>query len=168
MVQQLIEKGKHDEAIAAINKMFADNPNNAHVVSVASKIAELYQVKSRDFEKQGLAKQSQDSLANAAAIWEMIINKASSSSNKEEVYDLLGNYYYQKGNYSKSVQCYEKASEDNWNAQFMLGRNYEAMKQANQMPAAQADGKIRQTYQQLLAKYPDCQAAKHARKWLGL
>ncbi len=168
MIQQLIEKDKHNEAIAAIGKIFTDNSNNPQVLSVASRIAELYQVKSRNFEKQGLAKQSQDSLANAATIWEMIISKAPSSSNAEDAYGLLGNYYYQTGNYSKSLQCYEKIAEGDWNAQFMIGRNYEAMKKVGTMPGTEADGKIKEAYEQLLAKYPDCQAAKHARKWLGL
>ncbi len=167
VIQQLIEKGKHEGAIAAIGKMFADNANNPQVLSVASRIAELYQVKSREFDKQGNSAESQTSLARAAAIWEMIISKAPSSSNAEEAYGLLGNYYYQAGNYSKSVQCYEKIAESDWNVQFMIGRNYEAMKKAGTMPGAEADSKTKAAYEQLLAKYPDCQAAKHARKWLG-
>ncbi len=167
MIQQLIEKGKHNEAIAAIGKLFTDNANNPQVSSVASKIAELYQVKSREYDKQGNSAESQASLAKSAAIWEMIISKAPSSSNAQEAYGLLGNYYYQGGSYGKSVGCYEKVAEGDWNAQFMIGRNYEAMKKAGTMPGAEADGKIKAAYEQLLAKYPDCQAAKHARKWLG-
>ncbi len=167
MIQQLIEKGRHKEAIAAIGRMFTDNANNPQVLSVASRIAELYQVKSREFEKQGNSAESQASLARAAAIWEMIINKAPSSSSAKDVYGLLGNYYYQAGNYGKSVACYEKVGQDDWNAQFMIGRNYEAMKKAGTMPVAEADSKTKAAYEQLLAKYPDCQAAKHARKWLG-
>ena len=167
MIQQLIEKGQHDKAVAAINKLFTDNANNPQVLSVASRIAELYQVKSGEFEKQGNSNESRASLTRAAGIWEMMVSKSPSSSNAEDAYGLLGNYYYQTGNYCKSVQCYEKIAKGDWNTQFMIGRNFEAMKKAGAMPSAEADSKTKAAYEQLLANYPDCQAAKHARKWLG-
>ena len=47
----------------------------------------------------------------------------------------------------------------------MIGRNYEAMKQV-QIPSREADKQIQQVYEELLAKYPDSQGAKYARKWL--
>jgi len=167
MIQPLIEKGEHDKAIAAINKMFTDDPNNPQVLSVASRIAELYQTKSREFDKQGNTAETQASLARAAAILEIMIAKEPNAANIAETYNLAGDCYYRTGNYAKSVQCYEKIAESDWNAQFMIGRNYEAMKKAGTMPAAEADGKIKEAYEQLLANYPDCQAAKRARKWLG-
>jgi tetratricopeptide (TPR) repeat protein len=173
MIQQLIEKGKHNEAIAAIGKMFTDNANNPQVLSVASRIAELYQVKSREFDKQGNTAETQASLARSAAILEMMIAKAPAAANIAETYCLAGDCYYRIGNYGKSVDCYKKVLtehpdyEGRWNAQFMVGRNYEAMKKAGQMSGAEADGKIKEAYEHLLAEYPDCQAARHARKWLG-
>jgi len=173
MIQQLIEKGQHDNAIAAIDKLFTDNSNNPQVLSVASRIAELYQVKSREFDKQGNSAETQASLARAAAILEIMIAKAPGAANIAETYCLAGDCYYRIGNYIKSIECYKKVVTDHpdyvgrWNAQFMIGRNYEAMKKAGTMPGAEADGKIKEAYEQLLAEYPDCQAAKHARKWLG-
>ncbi len=167
MIQPLIEKGEHDKAAAAINKMFTDDPNNPQVLSVASRIAELYQAKSREFEKQGNTAETQASLARAAAILEIIIAKEPNAPNIAETYNLAGDCYYRTGNYAKSVQCYEKIAESDWNAQFMIGRNYEAIKKAGTMPRAEADGKIKEAYEKLLANYPDCQAAKHARKRLG-
>jgi len=167
MIQQLIEKGQHDNAIAAIDKLFTDNSNNPQVLSVASRIAELYQVKSRESDKQGNTAETQASLARAAAILEIMIAKVPGATNIAETYNLAGDCYYRMGNYAKSVQCYEKIAESGWNAKFMIGRNYEAMKKAGTMSGAEADGKIKEAYEQLLAEYPDCQAVKHARKWLG-
>jgi TolA-binding protein len=136
MIQQLIEKGQHDNAVAAIDKLFTDNSNNPQVLSVASRVAELYQVKSREFDKQGNTAETRASLARAAAILEMMIAKAPGAANIAETYCLAGDCYYRIGNYTKSVDCYKKVVaehpdyEGRWNAQFMVGRNYEAMKKA--------------------------------------
>jgi TolA-binding protein len=172
-IRQLIEKGEHDKAVAAVDKLLTDDPNNPNTLMAALRIGELYQVKSFDLDKKGLSRESQDSLARAAAIWELMIGKASGSPRLAEICCSLGNYYYQTGNYAKSIECYKKALDGypdykgRWNAQFMIGRNCEAMKKAGTMPGAEADGKIKEAYEQLLAEYPDCQAAKYAHKWLG-
>ena len=90
VIQQLIEKGKDAEAIAAIGKLFTDNTNNPQVLSVASRIAELYQAKSREFEKQGNSAESQASLARSAAILDMIIKNAPEQPIRHSGAALLG------------------------------------------------------------------------------
>ena len=162
VIQQLIEKGKDTEAIAAIEKLFTDYHNNPQVLSVALRIAELYQVKSREFDKQNNTTESQASLARSAAILDLIIKNAPNATDTAERCSLAGDCYYGAGNYAKSVECFQKAANDypnydgRWKALFMIGRNYEAMKQV-QVPSREADGRIRDAYEELLAKYPDSQ-----------
>ena len=55
-----------------------------------------------------------------------------------------------------------------WNAQFLIGRNYEELLKSGLISASEAEPKIRAAYEQLLGMYPDCPAAKIARLWLDV
>jgi tetratricopeptide (TPR) repeat protein len=85
-----------------------------------------------------------------------------------------GNCYTQLGKYEKARQCYERVVngcpdyEYAWNAQYMIGLNYETMKKEGTISASEADMKIKTAYEQLLARYPNCPVAEHASDWLNL
>lgn len=90
-----------------------------------------------------------------------------------QTYYYAGRCYSQVGKYEKSTTSYEKIInrcpdyEYAWNAQFMVGRNYEELRKSGAISKSEADVKIKAAYKQLLEKYPDCPAAKPARDWLS-
>jgi len=90
-----------------------------------------------------------------------------------EGYYYAGDCYRKLDKYKKSIQCYERIVDNCpqpymcWSALFMVGYNYEEMKKSGLISASEADPKIRAAYEQVVEKYPDCPAAKHARWWLS-
>lgn len=88
-------------------------------------------------------------------------------------YYYAGGCYGKLGKYTKSTQCYQKVVdgcpdyEYAWNAQFMVGRNYEELRESGAISESEADTKIKTAYEQLLRKYPNCSAAKPAMDWLS-
>lgn len=85
-----------------------------------------------------------------------------------------GNLYRQLDKYQKSILCHQRVvancpdHEYAWNAQYTIGLNYEILKKSEAISVSEADTKIRAAYEQLLARYPDCPGAAHAREWLNL
>ncbi len=96
-----------------------------------------------------------------------------SSEAARTCYD-AGNLYRQIGKYQKSILCHQKVVDDcpdyeyAWYAQYTIGLNYEILKKSEAISASEADTKIRAAYEQLLARYPNCPGAAHAREWLNL
>jgi len=95
-------------------------------------------------------------------------------SNKgAEGYYYAGNSYRELNRYEKSIQCYERITDDcpdyeyTWSALFRTGRNYEELKKSGTISASEANPKIRIVYEQLLEKYPKCPAAKDTGRWLS-
>lgn len=90
-----------------------------------------------------------------------------------EAYYYAGDCYRQLGEYGKSIECYQRVLsgcpeyEYAWNALFLIGRNYQGLKKSGVISKLEANTETRLAYEELLEKYPDCKAAKHAGCWLG-
>jgi tetratricopeptide (TPR) repeat protein len=88
-------------------------------------------------------------------------------------YYYAGGCYWKLGKYAHSIQCYQRIIDEfpdyeyAWNAQFMVGDNYEALKESGAISKSEADTKIKAAYEELLEKYPSCPAAKPAGVWLN-
>jgi hypothetical protein len=54
-----------------------------------------------------------------------------------------------------------------YNAQFLVGHNYERMKKEGLVSKSQADLNTKAAYEQLLQDYPDCAFARYAKHWLS-
>lgn len=95
------------------------------------------------------------------------------SSKAVEGYYYAAGCYGQLDLYEKSIQCYQRVVDDcpdyelAWNAQFLVGRNYESLKKSGVLTESQANPKIRAAYERILQAYPDTKAAKYAQKWLS-
>jgi len=172
-ILSLFDTGKNDAATAAIDKATADFAGNSYLPKTLSEIAEQYYY--RNFESgNGLSEaEKQANLQRAAAIWDKVINEQASSSITPQACCYAGDCYKRLGRYEKSAGYYQKVVDSFpsyrriWDAYFMLGQNYESLKKAGTISAAEADAKIRPVYQQLVEKYPDCSVTKYAQQWLS-
>lgn len=111
---------------------------------------------------------------NPVKVWEKVIRKFPDFFfDDADLYYFIANCYYNLGEYEKAAQCYQKVVDNwpdyqwDWNAQFLIGFSYERLKKLGAIPESQAIPKIKEAYEKLLEKYPDCPAAKNARYWLN-
>jgi len=81
--------------------------------------------------------------------------------------------YEGAGEYLRAAEVYEKVAdlwpefEYAWHAQFMAGRCYEKLKESGAIEGVEADEKIKAAYERVVERYPECQGAKIARRWLS-
>lgn len=89
-----------------------------------------------------------------------------------EGYYHAGDCYREMGKHEKSTQCYQKVVDNcpdyeyAWSAQFLIGKNYQALKEAGLISKSQADKQTIIAYIQLLERYPSCPPAKYAQRWV--
>ncbi len=90
-----------------------------------------------------------------------------------EAYIFAGECYHELGKYEKSIQCYQTVVDDYpehrraWHALSMVGGNYESLIESGRISESKADVKIKDAYEQILAKHPGCPAAELAQRWLN-
>ena len=90
-----------------------------------------------------------------------------------EAFYYAGDCYNKLGDYAKSIESYQRVVNDcpsyhlAWNALFMVGRNYQSLKESNITTELEADTMTRMAYEQVLEQYPDCKAVKIAKYWLS-
>ena len=172
-ILSLIVTGSDSEAQVEIDKLVADFRGDGRVGWTLSRLAEQYCVKANQLETQGLVEQGRQYVQKAIAVYETVVSEFSGSTATPEACYLAGNHYRKLGEYEKSTQYYQKVVDDYsgyrlaWSARFMIGRNYEELKESGALSKSEADAKIKAAYQQLLEKYPNCKAAKIARRWLS-
>lgn len=100
-----------------------------------------------------------------------VVGQIEGNSYKLRAYLTLAHAHRQLGNYISSIEYHNKVLNDYpeykncWNSQFMIGRCYEDMLRTGQIPESEADI-IRIIYEDLVQKYPHCEASKYAKNWL--
>jgi tetratricopeptide (TPR) repeat protein len=89
-----------------------------------------------------------------------------------EAYLMLATACQRIGRYADSIEYCNKILNNYpdydycWHIQFMVGQSYEEMLKAGKMPEPEVKAQIETAYQKVLNNYPDCEAAKLAKKWL--
>ena len=167
-----IKSGNDSQVQAAIDKLTADFAGHPDLPDAMSRTAEQYYMKASQLQHEGLTDKSKDCFQKAATIWETVINEHPSFIEIPKVCCWAGDCYRKLGKYEKSIVCYQKVADDYpgygmaWNALFLVGRNYENLKKSGAISKSEADSKTRAAYKQLLERYPDCKAAKIARRRL--
>jgi TolA-binding protein len=152
---------------------FHDHPRLAQAVV---RIGEEYYSRALEYRKQGLESQSKESFAKAISVWERMLRDISVESHT--VYPAQA-YYFSAisciylGQHEKAINYYQ-AVVDKWPdsehapyALFRIGRAYENLRKSGVVSKTEADSKIRSAYEQLLEKYPSCEAAPLAQRWLS-
>lgn len=170
---QFIQSGDDGAVHEAISGLIADFNDHRGLPRVVFQVGEGYYNNALWYKNEGFATEAAGCFAKAAGVWERIITELPTS-------DLTTHAFYSSayclaavGEYQSAIQYYEKVADDwpdfkyAWNAQFMVGRSYQALKDEGAISKSEADLKTKIAYKQLLKKYPNCKAARHARRWLS-
>jgi hypothetical protein len=77
------------------------------------------------------------------------------------------------GRYEDSLRCFQTVVDNYpsyeyaWHAEFIVGSIYQRMKFAGILPESEADSKTKVAYQEVISKWPGCNAVENAQKWLN-
>jgi tetratricopeptide (TPR) repeat protein len=108
----------------------------------------------------------------ALAIWERIIRELPPSAATAHAYNSAADCYRRLGRCEKAIEYYQKVVdkwpgfEYAWNAQFLVGRNYELLSRSGVVSKSEVYLQIKTAYEKVIQKYPNCPAANVARIWL--
>ena len=169
-ISSLISEGRDDEVLAAVDKLLVDFKDNPGLSWSTFTIGEEYYnkaVKEEDKDK------SQKQYQMAVMVWQKVIEKFPTSDITALAYDFSASCYNRLGQYQKAIECYRQVVDNwpgyqyAWNAQFLIGRNYEQLKKSKAISGLEADGRTQVAYEKLLEKHAGCKAAKHAWYWLS-
>jgi TolA-binding protein len=172
-VLSLIQSGDYTTAEAELDKFTADFGQNPDFTRAMFVVGEQYY-------HQGCVKDGQNEMEQAEQLYQKaiaVLNRVRQQSQSYEftpgAWYLTGRCYRGLGDYEKVIECCGKVAVD-WpgcrnasDAQFLVGRSYEKLAEAGVMSKSEAEPEIKVAYQRLLEKYPDCEAARHARRWLS-
>jgi TolA-binding protein len=125
-------------------------------------------------ESQGLDEQARWYYQKTITECERILNQLPETHyiTAEACY-FLGVCYERLGQLEEAIEFYQKVVDKwpdfkyAWNALFLVGLNYEKLKNLGLIPEAKADAKTKVAYERLLKDYPTCTAANIARQWLS-
>lgn len=165
--------GNEAAAEAAIGSLIADFSNRPALHRAVFEIGEQYYNQAFEDEEQGRTAEAKDHFTKAIAVWERIIKELPESTDTALAYNFAAECYRRLGQYEKAIEYYQKVVDNwpgyeyAWNAQFLIGHNYEDLKKSGVISKSEADAKIKAAYEQVLEKYPACPAAKPARRWLS-
>lgn len=149
---------------------FASNDSLSIALSV---IGEEYYIKGFTLEGKGQDVQAKECMQKAIPIWERVVKEYPASSVAAQACCWVGDCYGKLGEYQNSIEYYQKAVDNypahskGWHALSRLGRNYEELKLSAAISESEANAKIKEAYQTLVERYPNCKAAQVAQRWLN-
>jgi tetratricopeptide (TPR) repeat protein len=165
--------GNDAAAQAAIETLLTEFSGHPSLGELILAIAEPYYDEAFRKQSEGLESQASSYFQTAITIAELVKSEVPDFVIEPDTYLWEGACYRELGEYEKSIECYQKVVDDYpdhslaWHALFLVGRNYEDLKESGVLSKSEADARIKAAYEQLLRDYPDCKAARYARRWLS-
>jgi tetratricopeptide (TPR) repeat protein len=175
----LIQVGQGDDkgAEAIYQKILTDYPNHPRLAEALDLIAERYYSEALSecgTPEDAVPQRAVERFEKALAKCQAAANLASATPHlAARVCYLTGMCLQRLKQYDKMIECYQTVLdrwpdyEYAWHLQYMIGRTYEDLKEAGAIAPSDADPKIKAAYEQLVAKYPTCPAAKPAHSRLA-
>jgi len=169
----LIDADEHNQVSTDVDKLIADYGAEPYLPELISQLATHYRRRASRFSGQGNSQQANNCLNNAAALYDRVITQFGSSLESPAACLSAGDCCRKSGQYEKSNQYYQKVVDDYsdyylaWQAQFMIGRNYEKMGRTGSISQSAAKAGAKAAYEQLLARYPTCKAAVYVNQYLS-
>jgi tetratricopeptide (TPR) repeat protein len=166
----------NDVAVKAImDELVATYSSHPDLPDAVLRIAVEYDAKASRLENEGRDAEAKDNFENTLAVWKQIIEDLpkSNSTVTAHAYYFSAECYLRLAQYSKAIEYYQKIVDNwpdyeyAWNAQYMIGRCYETLKDTGAVEKSVADAQIKAACEQVLKKYPDCPAANAARNLLN-
>jgi tetratricopeptide (TPR) repeat protein len=173
-VLSLIMSQDYNQADIAFDKMIADFAGHPDLSSAILGTAEPYYNKALRLEGEGLQGQAKECFRKALRIAEIAKDKCPNYVESADTLFWTGVCYRALGDYEKSIECCQKVVDNwpdytnAWQAQFLIGCNYEELKTSGAVSEVEANTKAKAAYEELLKNYPGCPASESARTWLNL
>jgi len=172
-VLSLIESGNDTAAQAALDSLIADFNDHSLLPEAVFVVGEQYYNEALLKKKEGHDEQAKECYRKARTVWERIVAELPPSGITPHAYNFAADCYRRLGQHKKAIEYYQRVVDDwpdyeyAWDALFRIGRNYEALKKSGLMSKSEANPIIKAVYEQVLEEYPNCKAARHARRWLS-
>jgi len=165
--------GNDAAARRTYDKMLSDFSAHPILPKAVMLVADGYYERAKLEEKQGRDEQARQYYESAIAECDRVTTEFS-----EVPFTTAMAWYHaavchdRVGRPESAIERYQKVV-DTWpdfelasDALFQIGHTSQALKESGAMSKQEADLKTRAAYEQLLEKYPECNAAKAARLWL--
>lgn len=172
-ILSMVDSGQDVAIQSALQSLMTNFSGNSYLPLAMFRIGEQYYNKAGQLDNEGLTSQSIDCFQKALAIWDTVTATYPDSVVTPDIYCLKGDCYHKLGDYNKSIEYYKKVADDYpdywmaWHALFMVGHNYEALKDSGAMLQPEADLRTRAAYERLVEKYSSCPSAMIANRWLS-
>jgi len=169
MARMAIAVGDEAAGAEAVNNMTADFKNHPALPAAVWATAEEYYDLAFRCEKQGLDAKAKEYFTKVISTGQAILNQWPDSPAGPEICHISAICCERLSEYENAIQYYQRAVDNwsdyeyAWHIQFMIARTYECLRQSGTIPEADLDPVIKDAYQQLLERYPDCPVAKAAR-----
>jgi outer membrane protein assembly factor BamD (BamD/ComL family) len=168
VVESNILLGNEAAAEADINDLIADFNSCPDLPMAVSLIEQQYYARGLRMQSEGRQGLAAENYKKAIALDKIVIQKFPFSDLTPRACFSSGVLYSQYlGQYQEGIEYFQKVV-DNWPnyqfayyAQFFLGSYYEKLRDANAIPAAEANPKIEEAYRSVIEKYPDSEPALH-------
>ena len=173
IVYSNLELGDDAAAKKAYKKMIIDYKDHPDLPTAMFFLAEHYYKKATDPNNLDQISPAQDNFQNAIRIWQSIIDSYPDFASTPDCYYFIADSYYLMGEHKKAIEYFQIITnqypdfEYRWHTLFLIARNYQGLKMSGAMSPSEAKLNIEVIYKQLIEEYPDCKAAKHAKKWLS-
>ena len=170
----LIEPGNEQQAQAAIDVIISGLSSDERLPETMSLIGERYYTKGCQLTGEGDFESAENYWQQALVIWENLERQFPNVKLPAGAKFWVGECYRKVGEFEKSITCLEKElseypeSENAWSALFLIGKNYELLARSGAVNSeVNYKAEAHQVYKQLLESYPDCPAAKAAKRGLS-
>jgi tetratricopeptide (TPR) repeat protein len=170
-----IAVGDDPNGQATVDRLIADFNDHPELAGALFEIGEEYYVKAlHQMKYEGLDAQAEDYFRKGIAVWDVITNELPEAYPAiADAYLFSGICYRRLGQYEKAIEYYQKLV-NNWagyhwagRTQFLIGKCYENLRDAGTLAESEANELIKQAYEAVVQKYPDCPFAADAWGKLG-
>ena len=111
---------------------------------------------------------AKENFAKALLIWQKIVDELPESDHASHAHYFAAICHQRLGEYIKAIENYKIITTNYsqytyaWNAQFLIGYLYEKLRDSGSVSMKEADKEIKEAYESVLQKYPNCRAQKAA------
>ena len=164
--------GQDEKVNAAVETLMTDFVDHSDLSQAVFIIGEEYYNIAMEKVKEGETEVAEENFAKALSIWQHIVENLPESKYAPHAHYFIAIYHRQRGEFLKAIEYFKIVTAKypdykyTWNAQFLVGYLYEKLKYAGSVSMKEADKEIKEAYESVLQKYPDCPAARAAGKLL--
>lgn len=165
--------GGDEDARVIFDRVLADYAGQPILLEAMEMMASAYYNEALRMKKQGLDEQAKSYYQKTIVEFKRIMPQLPKTDDKAaEICYFSGVCYSRLGQYKKAIEYYQKVVDTwpdykyAWLAKSQVAKMYRRFARTGVMSDSEAEAVMKMVYEQLLADYPDCPAARTARRWL--